>query len=141
MPGTASSSESLDDGRVGHPAALAHHLESEPATTAFELVHGLGGQDGTGTTQGMAQSDGATDYRTRPSEDFARALVEYRDADGNEARITVIAFGKLGGSELNYSSDIDMFHRVRVGVAVGSSDVGVGVNESSVATTMRRQDA
>jgi predicted dehydrogenase len=33
-----------------------------------------------------AQSGGSTDYRNRPSEDFARALVEYRDAHGN-ARI------------------------------------------------------
>jgi len=31
-----------------------------------------------------AESDGTIDYRTRPSEDFARALVTYRDADGNE---------------------------------------------------------
>jgi predicted dehydrogenase len=29
-------------------------------------------------------SGGKTDYVNRPSEDFARALVEYRDADGNE---------------------------------------------------------
>jgi predicted dehydrogenase len=30
-----------------------------------------------------ARSEGALDYRNRPAEDFARALVEYRDADGN----------------------------------------------------------
>ena len=31
-----------------------------------------------------AASDGETDYRNRPAEDFARALVEFRDAEGNE---------------------------------------------------------
>jgi predicted dehydrogenase len=31
-----------------------------------------------------AASDGSIDYRNRPSEDYARALVKYRDADGNE---------------------------------------------------------
>jgi predicted dehydrogenase len=30
-----------------------------------------------------ARSDGSLDYRNRPSEDYARALVEYRDAAGN----------------------------------------------------------
>ena len=31
-----------------------------------------------------------------------------RDSDGNEAQFVVIALGKLGGQELNYSSDIDL---------------------------------
>ncbi|ODV13216.1 MAG: glutamine-synthetase adenylyltransferase [Rhodanobacter sp. SCN 68-63] len=31
-----------------------------------------------------------------------------RDADGNAQRLVVVGFGKLGGSELNFSSDIDL---------------------------------
>lgn len=31
-----------------------------------------------------------------------------RDADGNTQRLVVVGFGKLGGSELNFSSDIDL---------------------------------
>src|SRR5262249_16290301 len=33
---------------------------------------------------------------------------EPRTAAGQNARVTVFAFGKLGGQELNYSSDIDL---------------------------------
>jgi len=42
----------------------------------------------------------------------ARALVarygQSRDQDGNAQQMVVIGFGKLGGSELNFSSDIDL---------------------------------
>ena len=49
--------------------------------------------------------------------DLALALVERalrarhgtpRDSRGREQRLVVVAFGKLGGSELNFSSDIDL---------------------------------
>src|SRR5690606_22894394 len=44
---------------------------------------------------------------------FARARLEEkrgqpRRADGSRARFVALALGKLGGAELNYSSDIDL---------------------------------
>ena len=69
--------------------------------------------------------------RDRPLEEITRELARLADAsievalqqalqsvggrfgmpggsDGQQAKITVLAFGKLGGDELNYSSDIDL---------------------------------
>jgi predicted dehydrogenase len=53
-----------------------------------------------------AQSDGATDYRTRPSEDFARALVEYRDADGNERIVEASTSWCYVGAGLRHTMEL-----------------------------------
>jgi predicted dehydrogenase len=53
-----------------------------------------------------AQSDGATDYRTRPSEDFARALVEYRDADGNERVVEASTSWCYVGAGLRHTMEL-----------------------------------
>jgi len=39
---------------------------------------------------------------------MARRYGKARDASGEEQRLVVVGFGKLGGSELNFSSDIDL---------------------------------
>jgi glutamate-ammonia-ligase adenylyltransferase len=47
-------------------------------------------------------------------------------ADGQPARVAVLAFGKLGGDELNYSSDIDLMYVYdQEGTTVGRRSEGV----------------
>jgi predicted dehydrogenase len=51
-------------------------------------------------------SDGATDYLNRPAEDFARALVEYRDADGNERIVEATTSWCFVGAGLRLSMEL-----------------------------------
>src|SRR5262245_36481540 len=52
-------SERLDNGHVGHAAALAHGLEAIPQTLRPERMHEGGHQLGAGGAQGVSQRDGA----------------------------------------------------------------------------------
>jgi predicted dehydrogenase len=51
-------------------------------------------------------SDGRTDYVTRPAEDFARALVEYRDRDGNECVVEATTSWCFVGAGLRLSMEL-----------------------------------
>ncbi|MGD2153198.1 MAG: Gfo/Idh/MocA family oxidoreductase, partial [Gemmatimonadales bacterium] len=51
-------------------------------------------------------SEGATDYLARPAEDFARALVEYRDEDGNERIVEVTTSWCFVGAGLRLSMEL-----------------------------------
>jgi predicted dehydrogenase len=51
-------------------------------------------------------SDGATDYLTRPAEDFARALVEYRSEDGNEQIVEVTTSWCFVGAGLRLTMEL-----------------------------------
>jgi predicted dehydrogenase len=51
-------------------------------------------------------SDGATDYLTRPAEDFARALVEYRSEDGNERIVEVTTSWCFVGAGLRLTMEL-----------------------------------
>ena len=42
--------------------------------------------------------------------DFAQRHGVVRDAEGREQHLVVFALGKLGGGELNFSSDIDIVY-------------------------------
>jgi hypothetical protein len=52
-------SQTLDDGRVGHPAALTHRLQPVPTTALFERVDQRGHDARTAGTQRVADRDGA----------------------------------------------------------------------------------
>jgi predicted dehydrogenase len=52
------------------------------------------------------QSGGKTDYLERPSEDFARALVEYRDADGHERVVEATTSWCYVGAGLRLSMEL-----------------------------------
>jgi predicted dehydrogenase len=54
----------------------------------------------------LNNSDGATDYLTRPAEDFARAMVEYRDRDGNERIVEVTTSWCFVGAGLRLSMEL-----------------------------------
>ena len=51
-------------------------------------------------------SGGALDYRTRPAEDFARALVEYRDEDGNAKIVEATTSWCFVGAGLRLSMEL-----------------------------------
>src|ERR1700692_4647054 len=53
------SAESLEDRGVGLAAALAHGLQAVPAAAALQLVPQLGGQDGAGGAERVAERDRA----------------------------------------------------------------------------------
>src|SRR5262245_19057028 len=55
-PGSA---EALDDGGVGHAAALAHGLQAVPAASALQLVEQRGQQLGARAAERVAEGDGA----------------------------------------------------------------------------------
>ena len=52
--------QSLDDGRVGHAAALAHRLQPIATAALFECVNECGHDAGTARTERVADRDGAT---------------------------------------------------------------------------------
>jgi predicted dehydrogenase len=54
----------------------------------------------------LENSDGATDYLTRPAEDFARALVEYRGEDGNERIVEVTTSWCFVGAGLRLTMEL-----------------------------------
>ena len=53
-----------------------------------------------------ANSGGKTDYRKRPAEDFARALVEHRDSDGNERIVEATTSWCFVGAGLRLSMEM-----------------------------------
>jgi predicted dehydrogenase len=53
-----------------------------------------------------ARSDGALDYRNRPAEDFARALVEYRDPEGNPRIVEATTSWCFVGAGLRLSMEM-----------------------------------
>ena len=67
---------------------------------------------------------------TAPAERRQAASAQPYTDDGEPARCVVLAFGKLGGEELNYSSDIDlMFVYDEEGGTRGKRVTGVGNDE------------
>jgi predicted dehydrogenase len=53
-----------------------------------------------------ARSGGTTDYRKRPAEDFARALIEYRAADGGERIVEATTSWCFVGAGLRLSMEL-----------------------------------
>jgi hypothetical protein len=50
--------EPLDDGGVGHPAALAHRLQPIPTAALFERIDECGHDAGTASVQRVTDRDG-----------------------------------------------------------------------------------
>src|SRR5690625_1903220 len=53
-------SDAFDDGAGAEATAAAHRHQAVSPTATFELVEGLGEQERTGATEGMAEGDGPT---------------------------------------------------------------------------------
>lgn len=98
------------DLRAEWPTLLRRHRQAESVRLIWRDVHGLDTLDQTlaGITA-LAESclQAALEALGR---DFAERFGTVRDPDGAPVRLVVFALGKLGGGELNFSSDIDLVY-------------------------------
>ncbi|TWT22630.1 bifunctional [glutamate--ammonia ligase]-adenylyl-L-tyrosine phosphorylase/[glutamate--ammonia-ligase] adenylyltransferase [Luteimonas marina] len=107
------------DSRDDWPRLLRRFRTAESARLVWRDVLGLDDVDATlaGTTWLAEQClTVALDALER---DFARRHGSVHDADGNAVRLVVFGMGKLGGGELNFSSDIDLVYAYE---SAGESD-------------------
>lgn len=96
--------------RADWPTLLRRFRRAESVRLIWRDVHGLDTLDQTlaGTSRLAEQClQSALDALER---DFAQRFGTVRDADGAPVRLVVYALGKLGGGELNFSSDIDLVY-------------------------------
>ena len=98
------------DSRADWPALLRRHRTAGSARLVWRDVLGLDDVDATlaGSTalaeQCLQVALAALEH------DFAARHGVVRDRDGNPQRLVVFGLGKLGGGELNFSSDIDLVY-------------------------------
>ena len=99
-----------DENRGEWPALLRRWRIAESTRLIWRDVQGLDDVEATlrGTTklaeQALAVALAALER------DFSERHGVVRDADGREQQLVVFALGKLGGGELNFSSDIDIVY-------------------------------
>lgn len=98
------------DHRAEWPALLRRHRHAASVRLIWRDVHGLDTLDDTlaGTS---ALADDCLQVALGALEtEFAQRFGVVRDADGTPVRLVVFALGKLGGGELNFSSDVDLVY-------------------------------
>lgn len=98
------------DNRSEWPALLRRFRAAESTRLIWRDVQGLDDVEATlrGTTRLAEES--LQRALAALEADFADRHGVMRDADGNAVRLVVFALGKLGGGELNFSSDIDLVY-------------------------------
>ena len=89
---------------------LRRHRRAESVRLIWRDVHGLDTLDQTlsGVSQ-LAETCLRVALEALEAE-FAQRFGTVRDADGHPVRLVVYALGKLGGGELNFSSDVDLVY-------------------------------
>ncbi|MGJ4802779.1 bifunctional [glutamate--ammonia ligase]-adenylyl-L-tyrosine phosphorylase/[glutamate--ammonia-ligase] adenylyltransferase [Luteimonas sp. SDU82] len=109
------------DRREDWPRLLRQHRRGESTRLVWRDVLGLDGVDATlaGTTRLAEQC--LCVALDALEQDFARRHGVARDREGRPLRLVVFGMGKLGGGELNFSSDIDLVYAYEAG---GESDGG-----------------
>jgi glutamate-ammonia-ligase adenylyltransferase len=98
------------DNRGDWPALLRRHRAAGSARLVWRDVHGLDDVDAT-----LAGSTALAEQCLRVAlaaleDDFAARHGVVRDREGKVQRLVVFGLGKLGGGELNFSSDIDLVY-------------------------------
>ncbi len=98
------------DNRADWSALLRRYRAAESTRLIWRDVNGLDDVEATlrGTTRLAEQCLGLA--LAALEADFAGRHGVVRDADGHAVRLVVFALGKLGGGELNFSSDIDLVY-------------------------------
>ena len=99
-----------EDNRDQWPALLRRHRAAGSARLVWRDVLGLDDVDATlaGSTR-LAEE--CLDAALQALEaEFARRHGVVRDREGRAQRLVVFALGKMGGGELNFSSDIDLVY-------------------------------
>ncbi|RZA27854.1 MAG: glutamine-synthetase adenylyltransferase, partial [Lysobacteraceae bacterium] len=98
----------LDADSPAHwPAQLRRHRMAESTRLVWRDVLGLDGVDAILDGSTRLAEDCLRIALAALEEDFARRHGVVRAADGSVQRLVVFGLGKLGGGELNFSSDID----------------------------------
>ena len=116
--------ETIDSTGAAHPRDLANFRRRQILRILVRDVLGLGTlPEITAELSDLADALVEVAYR-RIHQDLARRYGIPRSESGAEARFAVIALGKLGGKELNYSSDIDlMFLYSEAGQTDGATQI------------------
>lgn len=98
------------DARGDWARLLRQYRTAESARLTWRDVHGLDTVDDTlaGSTR-LAETCLALALEALEGE-FAQRFGTVRSADGAQQRLVVFGLGKLGGGELNFSSDIDLVY-------------------------------
>jgi glutamate-ammonia-ligase adenylyltransferase len=96
--------------RSDWPALLRRYRTAESARLIWRDVLGLDGVDDTlaGSTR-LAERCLETALAALEAE-FVQRHGVVRDREGREQRLVVFGLGKLGGEELNFSSDVDLVY-------------------------------
>ncbi|MCD9124303.1 bifunctional [glutamate--ammonia ligase]-adenylyl-L-tyrosine phosphorylase/[glutamate--ammonia-ligase] adenylyltransferase [Luteimonas fraxinea] len=101
----------LDAGNRGEwPALLRRYRTACSARLVWRDVHGLDDVDETLAGSTALAETCLTLALDALEAEFAQRYGQVRDADGNVVRLVVFGLGKLGGGELNFSSDIDLIY-------------------------------
>lgn len=92
------------------PALLRRYRQAESVRLIWRDVHGLDTLDDTlAGTSALAETCLRCALDALEAE-FASRFGRVHDADGAPVRLVVFALGKLGGGELNFSSDVDLVY-------------------------------
>lgn len=92
------------------PALLRRYRQAESVRLIWRDAHGLDGLDDTlAATTALAETCLRCGLEALEAE-FAQRFGLVRGEDGAPVRLVVFALGKLGGGELNFSSDIDLVY-------------------------------
>ena len=101
----------LDAGNRGEwPALLRRYRTAASARLVWRDVHGLDDVDATLAGSTALAETCLTLALDALEAEFAQRYGEVRDANGTPVRLVVFGLGKLGGGELNFSSDIDLIY-------------------------------
>ena len=92
------------------PALLRRHRAAESARLVWRDVAGLDDVDATLAASSRLAEDCLQLALAALEDEFAARHGRVRAADGTPQRLVVFGLGKLGGGELNFSSDIDLVY-------------------------------
>ena len=92
------------------PTLLRRHRHAASVRLIWRDVHGLDTLDDTLAGTSALADDCLRIALDAVEADFAQRFGVVRDADGAPMRLVVFALGKLGGGELNFSSDVDLVY-------------------------------
>ena len=98
------------DAPAGWPRLLRLYRAAESTRLAWRDVLGLDDIDDTLTGSTRLADSCLQLAHDALEQEFARRHGVVRDAEGGQVRLVVFALGKLGGQELNFSSDVDLVY-------------------------------
>jgi [glutamine synthetase] adenylyltransferase / [glutamine synthetase]-adenylyl-L-tyrosine phosphorylase len=96
--------------RADWPTLLRRYRQAESVRLIWRDVHGLDTLDETLVATTRLAEDCLQSALSALEDEFAQRFGRIRDVDGRPVRLVVFALGKLGGGELNFSSDIDLVY-------------------------------